>query len=324
MGLCSMQRSKPTRPPLGIQATWGVIYRGKTLPELFQSFGTLAERGRERKGRWTHQLLPSLVLHAPSNGQPTSQVQTDTTVVLHAPNSGLQLERERGLNNSCLPQSSSSYQRLQFFSIQKLHKKSSIAQNQVFSEVLRSTVYWLHKLAKWFLFRALFFSSLFSSRSKTLLIHHVHVHIWWRPESDGRPPDLHLVSLWICRQLSLQRISTWCMILRHAWLWLEPMSPAHWAKILATRPQSPWSYCLLLSYIDPFIWFLKLLCWNSFSYASGIRYLSFSSVLYAPSLVGQSKFTNVKVRLVGQSDFDDVTLGSPGIFCMIPTHCLSL
>ena len=35
------------------------------------------------------------MLQAPSNGQPASQVQTDTTVVLRAPNSGLRLERER-------------------------------------------------------------------------------------------------------------------------------------------------------------------------------------------------------------------------------------
>ena len=99
LDFCSRQRSKPTRPPLAIQATWGVISRWKILPELFQSFGTLAERGRERKGTWTHQLLPSLVLYAPNNGQPASQLQTDTTAVLKALNGGLPLERERRLNH---------------------------------------------------------------------------------------------------------------------------------------------------------------------------------------------------------------------------------
>ncbi len=95
---CSRQQSKSTQPPPGIRATWGDISRRKTSLELFQIFGTLAERGRERKRTWTHQLLPLLELHAPSNGQPASQVQTDPTVVPHASNSGLRLERERGLN----------------------------------------------------------------------------------------------------------------------------------------------------------------------------------------------------------------------------------
>ncbi len=113
---CSRQRSRSTQAPLAIHATWEVISRWKILPELFQSFETLAGKGKERKGTWTHQLLQSLALHARSNGQQTSQVQTDTTVVLHAPSIGLRLERERGLNNLHLPQNSSSYQRLQFLS----------------------------------------------------------------------------------------------------------------------------------------------------------------------------------------------------------------
>ena len=87
-------------------------------------------------------------------------------------------------------------------------------------------------------------------------------------------------------------------------------SPVHWAEILTTRPPSPWPYRLLLSYINPFCLFLKLSCWNSPSCASGIRYQSFSSILYATTFVSQSDSSNVKVHLFSQSDPDDVTLGS--------------
>ncbi len=40
-----------------------------------------------------------VVLHAPSNEKPTSQIQTDTKVVLDAASSGLRLGRERGKLN---------------------------------------------------------------------------------------------------------------------------------------------------------------------------------------------------------------------------------
>ena len=66
------------------------------------------------KGTWTYQLLPPLALQAPSVGQPASQVQTDTPVVLYAPNSGLRLEKERWLNYFYLPQNPSSFEKLQF------------------------------------------------------------------------------------------------------------------------------------------------------------------------------------------------------------------
>ena len=128
--------SECAQPPLAIQATWGVISKRKTLLELLQIFGTLAER----KGTWTHQLLPPLVLRAPSNGQLASQGQIDTTVVLHAPNSGLRLERDRGLNYFYLPRNSSSYEKLQFLLLLNwtryylLHKiSSSSSEDQPFS-----------------------------------------------------------------------------------------------------------------------------------------------------------------------------------------------
>ncbi len=125
--LCCRQWSKSRQPPLAIQATWRISSRWKTSLQSFQSLETLAERGRERKGTWTQQPLPLLMLHAPSNWQLASQVETDTTVVLHAPNSALRLESE--LNHYYLPQNFSKCERLHFLLFFKLHKKESIAQN---------------------------------------------------------------------------------------------------------------------------------------------------------------------------------------------------
>ena len=186
--LCSRQRSKSSQPPLAIQATRGVISRRKTSLELFQIFRTLAERGRERKGSWTHQLLP--------------------LVVLHAPNSGLRLEREKRLNYFYLPQKSSSFEKLRLQSLLNckrdhlLHKISlSKSEDQPFS----CCIIWRSDS-----FSALFLSSLFfifSSRSKALqsatctLLQH-------QPKGDGGPPDFHLNSLSICSRLSPLQTST--------------------------------------------------------------------------------------------------------------------
>ncbi len=54
---------------------WRISSRWKTLLELFR-------KGKRKEGNSNSPTLPLLALHAPSNGQPASQVQTDTTVVL--------------------------------------------------------------------------------------------------------------------------------------------------------------------------------------------------------------------------------------------------
>ena len=214
---CSRQRGKSTQPPLANQATWGFISRRKTSLELSQIFRTLAERGRKRKRTWTHQLLPSLVLHASSNGQPASRVQSDTTVVLHVPNSELQLEREWGLNHLYLPQISSLYENLHFLLPSKLHKKGSHAQELVFVVLKISLLS--------------FCLLILSSRSKVLHLPRAYL-LNIRQKGEGRPYDLHLNSLWMSRRLSSLRASTWCMTQRLFGSALESMSPVQWAEML--------------------------------------------------------------------------------------------
>ncbi len=60
------------QPPFAVQATWEVISRRKTSLDLFQIFGTLTERLRERKRTWTHQLHTILVLHAMGSRKPNT------------------------------------------------------------------------------------------------------------------------------------------------------------------------------------------------------------------------------------------------------------
>ena len=92
------------QPPLASSDLESYLQVESFTGTSFGFFGTLAERGRERKGAWSHQPLPPLVLRAPSSGQSASQAQTDTRVMLRAPNSGLRLEREGRLNHYYLPQ----------------------------------------------------------------------------------------------------------------------------------------------------------------------------------------------------------------------------
>ncbi len=160
---CSRQRSESSQPTFVFQATWRVISRWKTLLELFQNFETLAERGRREREL-------ELAIDAPSNGQPASRVQTDTTVVLKAPNSGLRLERERGLNHYYLPPNFSSSKKVQFLSF----------------------VFWLHKLAKWFAF---FLSLSVNSSFKVRDLSTTCMCAQIQPKGDGRPPHFHLNSL---------------------------------------------------------------------------------------------------------------------------------
>ncbi len=211
----SRQRSKSSQPPLAIQATSGVISRRKTSLERFQTFGTLAGRGRERKGTWTHQIPALIVLHATSNGQPADQVQTDTTVVLHAPNSGLRLESERGLNFFILPQNSSSFEKFQFLSLlnckrdnilQKISLSRSEDQTFCGCTIWRSDSLSL-SLSPCFLCVFSFSHSLVKVKSSPLA---KYTSLQHQPKRDGRPPDFN--SLWICSQLSLLRTSTSYMI----------------------------------------------------------------------------------------------------------------
>ena len=71
-----------------------------------------------------------------------------------------------------------------------------------------------------------------------------------QPKGDGRPPDLHLNSLWICSQSSPLTISTWCMILRFFWLGPEPTLPVRQVEMLTTRPPSLWFQSFFSLYID--------------------------------------------------------------------------
>ena len=123
------------------------------------------------------------------------------------------------------------------------------------------------------------------SRSKVL--HLPRGHLSHQPKGDARPPDLHLSSPWISRQLKLLRTSTWYMTQRLSWSGLEPTSPVHWAETLTTRPPSSWLQCSFLLHMDFYIRFLKLTIFAVFS-VSGKRYQPFSSSLYALSLVSQS------------------------------------
>ena len=116
------------------------------------------------------------MIHAPSNGQPASQVRTNTTVVLQAPDNELRLERERGLNCFYLPQNSSSSEKLHFLSLLNctkddlLHKISlSKSEDQPFSGCTN----WRSDS-----FSAFFLSSHFlilSSRSNVLHLPRIHL-----------------------------------------------------------------------------------------------------------------------------------------------------
>ena len=134
-----------------------------------------------------------------------SQVQTDTTVVLHAPNSGLRLERERGLNYFYLPQKSSSHGKLQFRLLLNctrdylLHEISfSSSEDQSFSGCKNRRS---DSLSAFFLSSYSFVKVKSPASATCTPLEH-------QPKGDGRPPDLHLNCLCMCRHLTLLRTST--------------------------------------------------------------------------------------------------------------------
>ena len=147
-----------------------------------------------------------------------------------------------------------------------------------------------------------------------------------RPKGDGRPPDLHVNSTWICSQLSLQRISTWCMILRHFWLGLQPTLLARRADMLTTRPPSPWFQNLFLLHMLPF-WFSQLisashLVIGPFVFLECIINLIPVLLTLYSSSANQSPVT-LQVQVVSQSRFSDVTFGSSRIFSIIHGSCFN-
>ena len=142
-----------------------------------------------------------------------------------------------------------------------------------------------------------------------------------RAKGDGRPPVLHLNCLWKCSQLSPQRISTWCMILRLSGLGLEPTPPVHWAEMLTTRPPSPWSQHLFSLYVL-LCWLSQLISANHLSFVFleyTINLFLVFHTLYALSAIQSPAALRVKV--VSQSEFTDVTLGSSRTLSAIHGSC---
>ncbi len=144
--------------------------------------------------------------------------------MLHAPNSGLRLEKERRLNIFYLPQNSSSFEKL---SIPVYHQTAQkyfhctwinlwCSKDQPFSGC---TNWWMD------------FS--FCSLSALLVFHQGQKSHICLLHSSRTSAKRWREASWSSSQLSSSSI--WCMTQRHSWMGLEPTFSVHWAEILATR-----------------------------------------------------------------------------------------
>ncbi len=138
--------------------------------------------------------------------------------------------------------------------------------------------------------------------------------------------NISLNSLWICSQLSPLRISTWCMVLRHFWLGLEPTLPVRRAVMLTARPPSPLSQYLFLLHMLLY-WFSRLISVNQFVIGSFVfleNIINFFSILHTLHLssANQSPVT-LQVQVINQSKFSDVSLGSSSRFSITHGDCFN-
>ena len=139
------------------------------------------KRGREKKGTRTYQLLPLLVLHAPSNGQPASQVRTDTTVRASRSEQWATIEKRDGTEPLWLTSNFSKFEKLSV-SVQLLNcaKDNPLHKNESF-KFWRSSVFWLHNFAKWFSHSVFFLSFRQGQKSYIWLVHipRTLAKRWW-------------------------------------------------------------------------------------------------------------------------------------------------
>ena len=292
------------------------------------NYDTLAEKRRERKGTWTHQPLPSLVLHAPSKGQPASQAQTDTTVVLDAPSSGLRLEREGGLNHYHWPQNSSSFERLWFLYLETAQKIIYCTKSVFQSSEIKHFV--VAQFGEVILFLQILWLLIYSRQGQKIFTRHVPLcrsgDAEHRPKGDGRPTDLHFNSLWICSQLlppthfNVVHDSTPLLTGTRTHASCSP------DEMLTTRPPSPWSQYLISLYML-MCWFSQWISANHFitGFFVFLEYkINLFPVLHTLySASANQSLATLQVQVISQSEFSDVTLGSSGMFSIIHGSCFN-